>query len=104
MGANEAWAIIVGFALPVIVAVIKQDGFSKYVNDMLAFLTCIVGGLGVAYFAGGLQYGCPTWQTCLEVIVIDVALVLTEAFTLYKMFWKPSGIDARITSATSVFK
>jgi len=102
---TENWAAVVGFVAPLIIAVIKQQGWDGKINDMLVFALCVVFGVGTAWFGGELHNPeCPNLIECLMPAFDIIGIVLVSAFAWYKMLWKPSGIDEAITSKTSVVK
>lgn len=98
----EQWAALVGFLAPLVIAVVKQQGWDGKVNDILVFVLCVVFGLGTAYFGGELvNPACGNLIECLMPAFEIVGIVLMSAFAWYKMLWKPSGVDAAITERTS---
>jgi VIT1/CCC1 family predicted Fe2+/Mn2+ transporter len=92
----ERWAFIVGFFLPVAIAVIQQAGWSERVRAVVAFLACVVAGLGTAYFGGDLSGSVDPRS-----VISDVLIVLVTAISTYKAFWKPTGVAPAVEEATS---
>lgn len=88
----EMWSLIVGFALPLILAVIQRPHWPSWVRAVVAFAAFVVVGLGTAYFNGDLNG---------KSIVSAVLFVLVTAITSYKGLWQPTGIAPKIESATT---
>lgn len=85
------WSGLVGFGLPLVIAVIIQSRWSDTVKAIVAFVACCAAGAGTAYFSGHFQG---------RSIVSAVLVVMTVGMALYQGFYKPSGITAAIRSAT----
>lgn len=75
------WTMLVGFALPPVLAIVMQAGWPGHVKSVVAFLASVLAGAGTAWFAGSLN-GRDT-VTC-------VLIVLTVAQATYHGFWKPT--------------
>lgn len=86
------WAGIVGFVMPVAVAVVMQSGWSDRVRSLVGFACCLIAGAGTAWFAGNFDG---------RDIVSCVLVTFTIAIATYYGFWRPTGIAPRIESATS---
>ena len=86
------WALIVGFALPPVLAVLMQTHWTTQVKSLVAFVVCAVAGLGTAFFAGELS---DDW-------VSSALIVLVTGISTYQGFWKPSGIAPTIEATTTV--
>lgn len=91
----EALHVVVGFLVPPLAALVKQSGWSKTANSVIALGVSLVVGLATAYYTGELQW---------PFGVVPVATVITVAFTSYKMFWQTIGFDEWLTSNTSIVK
>lgn len=88
----QMWALIVGFLLPPVLAVIQQARWSDAFRAVVAFLACAVAGAGTAYFQGDLNF--ERW--------VEAGLViLVSAMATYRGLWKPSGIAPAIEAKTS---
>jgi hypothetical protein len=90
----EDSAIWIAFAAlaPILVAVVKQQGFPDRINALIALAVYVVIGV-----IGALQQGTPT----IDTIVPFVATVVVVGTSAYNLFWKHWG-DDRLTAATSV--
>lgn len=91
---SAMWALIVGFALPIIIAFFEQPGWSNEVRAWVALAVSLVVGFITAYLSGRLGLS-------LQTVVTDVLLVVLTAIGTYKGFWQSSGIAPAIERATS---
>ena len=92
-GDNAAlFAIIIGFALPALIAFVNQSTWSSQLKGIVAFISSVIAGAGTAFFAG-------QWNG--EDIVRSVMIVLIMSQIAYVTFWKGSGIAKSIEQATS---
>lgn len=89
----QMWAMVVGFALPPVLAIVQQSKWSSQVRAIIAFLACAVAGAGTAYFQGDL-----TGRRFVEAGLV----VLVTAVATYQSFWKPTGVAPAIESRTNV--
>ena len=100
---NQA-LVIFAAVLPLLIALIKQSGWSPQANALVAFAIYIVVGVAGAWIANGV----PTLETAVE-WVTTVTIIGTVA---YKLFWSNLGvtapdklsIEARVVEATSLVK
>lgn len=91
---SEMWAIVVGFLMPLILAVWEQPNWSDPVRALWAAFWCILAGVITVYFNGGLALD--------QVhIATTILLVLLSAIGFYKGFWKPTGVAPNIENTTS---
>jgi hypothetical protein len=88
----QMWALVVGFAIPPILAVVQQPGWSQLLRTLVLAVTALVAGLGTAYFAGSFAG---------KDIVTSILIVLVTAIATYQGFWKSSGMAPAIEKATS---
>lgn len=100
--AQGAAFLLVALLMPIIVALVKQSGFSSRTNALIAI--AVYAAFAVV---GALVSGIPiTYQNMTPLIVI-AALVGRAA---YSMFWSQVGgegstsIDQKITDKTSLVK
>lgn len=88
----QMWSLIVGFGLPLLVAMIQQPKWSNPVRVTVTVLSSIVAGGGTAYFAGEF-----TGRSVLScALVVCVAAIAT-----YQNLWKPTRVAPAIEAATS---
>jgi hypothetical protein len=90
---NAVWIAFAALA-PILVAVVKQQGFPDRINALIALLVYVAIGV-----VGALAQGTPT----IETIVPFVATVVVVGTAAYNLFWKHWG-DAQIVEATSLKK
>lgn len=89
----QMWSLIVGFALPPVLAVVQQTSWSSRLKAVVAFVASAVAGAGVAYFQGDL-----TGRRFVEAGLV----VLVTAVATYQSFWKPTGVAPAIETKTNV--
>ena len=88
MNDPEMWALIVGFFLPPIIAVIQKASWSDSVRAIVAFLACTIASLGTLYFSGSVD----AWANTPKVFL----LVMVTTIATYQGFWKPTGVAGAI--------
>jgi len=86
------WALIVGFLLPPLLAIIQQPSWPAPVRSVVAFVACAAAGAGTAYFQGDL-----TGERFVEAGLV----VLVTSIATYKGFWKPTTVAPKVENATS---
>lgn len=89
----EMWALIVGFLLPPLLAIVMQTRWSAQVQSVVAFIACVVAGAGTAYFQGDF-----TGKRFVEAGLV----VLVTTIATYKGFWKPTGVAPTIETGTNL--
>lgn len=85
------WALIVGAFLPVFVSLVKQSTWPKYAKALVAFVVFAASGFVTAYLSGALNG---------RTIVSCILIVTVTAYTLFQNFYKPTGLDAKISGLT----
>lgn len=88
----EMWALIVGFVIPPLLAIVQQPTWSSTMRSIVMLATALVAGAGTAYFAGVFTS---------SDIVTSVLIVLVTGMSTYQGFWKKTGIAPKIEAATS---
>ena len=88
----QMWALIVGFGLPLLVAVIQQPRWSNPIRVAMSVATAIVAGAGTAYFSG---------EFTGRGIVSCVLVVLVASIATYQNLWKPTKIAPLIEAKTT---
>ena len=100
---NPAFLVFAAI-LPLLIAVIKQAGFPQQVNAIIAFAAYIVVGIAAAVLSDT--------PLTLENIVPLITIVTVVGTAAYNLVWNnlgksvpaDPGLDAKLTSATSVVK
>jgi hypothetical protein len=92
MGKLEMWALIIGFVMPLLIAVVQRSTWTQTVRALVMAVSSIVAGGLTAYFAGDLN-GVDVTTTIL--------LIGVTAIASYKGFWSPTGVAPKIEAATS---
>jgi hypothetical protein len=85
----DMWLLVVGFLMPLIIAVVQQPGWSEPVRALVMAVACILAAVGANYFNGAL--GIPVAQWAEQILLIAVTAIAT-----YKGFWQPTGIAPAI--------
>lgn len=88
----QMWSLLVGFFLPLAIAVIQQPKWSAPVRAAVTFVVCALAGAGTAYLNGSFE-GRPLISTIL--------LVLVTALSSFKGLWKPTEIAGSVERLTS---
>lgn len=86
------WNLVVGFALPLLIAVLQQPRFSRQTRAFITVVVSVLGGLGTAYFNNDFQ---------AADITGSILIVAVTAITFYKGFFQPTGVAGAIENATS---
>lgn len=86
------YALVVGFFLPPVLALVQQQSWSTKLRASIAFIACVVAGAGTAYFQGDL-----TGRRFAEATLV----ILTTGMATYQSFWKPTEIAPRIERESS---
>jgi hypothetical protein len=96
---QQGWTAIVGLIAPLVIAVLKQSGFTKAQNSLIALGVCLAAGIADAWYFGTMD---PMDVATTVFTVVSTAFVSYKMF--YKMFFQAIGIDDWLTKATSVKK
>lgn len=96
--------IIFSAVLPLLIAFVKQSGFSRQMNALIALACYIIVGIVAVFFSGEEM----TVENAVG--LITVATVVGSA--AYNLVWNnlmadsddDSSLDARLTDATSLYK
>lgn len=87
------WALIVGFFLPVGIAVIQQKSWSTGFRAIVGFLMCLVAAAGQIL----IQVGDWDWHTWIK----SSLLIFVTAISTYESFWKKTGIAPSVETSTT---
>lgn len=90
----EMWALVVGFVLPPVLAVVQQTNWSNRLRAVVAFAACLAAGTGTVL----VQKDHWDWSEWVSTSL----LVLVTAIATYRNFWKPTGIATGIEVKTNV--
>lgn len=88
-------SVAIGVFFPLLVALVKQAGWSTGVNAVVALVSSAVAGFVTAYLAGTVS-----WDTWGE---SAVAIWLASGVA-YATLWKPTGVNDALKNSTSVVK
>ncbi|MFD7664282.1 hypothetical protein [Streptomyces sp. NPDC059788] len=88
----QMWALIVGFASPMLISVINQPQWSPAARTLVQVVVSVLVGLGSALFAGDFAG---------KDVVTSILVAAVAAISAYKGVFKPSGIAPKVEKATS---
>lgn len=86
------WSALVGFLIPILVAVIQQPVFTRPVRTVIGVIMAVLAAVVTAAVQNQLTWN--TWAT-------SVIWVATFAFTTYRNVWVPLGAIDWIEALTS---
>jgi hypothetical protein len=92
---QQGWTAVLVLIAPIIIAVLKQSGFTKAQNSVIALAVCLAAGVIDAFYLG---------IDNPNAVAKTVLTVMTEAFATYKMIFQPFGFDDWLTEKTSIKK
>lgn len=88
----DLWSAVVGFVLPLLIAVVTRARWSSELKGAVTVAACAIGGTMTALLNGGLH----------GASVIRAALVVAASTVLfYATLWHPSGIAPAIEEMTT---
>lgn len=88
----DMWSLVVGFALPPLIAFISSARWPSWARALAAVVVCLIGG-GVTAAVSGYYTGVPVLRA--------VMVTLVAALAFYRIFWRPSGIAPWIERQTT---
>jgi len=91
-GDLPALALLIGILQPPVVAFLKQDHWKKWINTAIAVVFSIVAGIVAVAIKGDLD---------VSNVFGTILVVYVAASAAYAGFWNPTGVDAKIKTATS---
>lgn len=89
---QDMWTILVGFLMPILVALVNQTHWSKPLRAVVSFAICIVVAIADVLIQG-------SWNG--HDLTRTLVLIAFVAYTSYQLFWRPSNIAPAIEAATS---
>ena len=92
---QQGWTAVLILIAPIIIAVLKQSGWSKRKNSVVALAVCLGVGIFDAFYLGVAEPAA---------IAKTVLTIMTESFATYKMIFQPFGLDDWLVSKTSIKK
>ncbi|CAM5388854.1 MULTISPECIES: hypothetical protein [Streptomyces] len=88
----QMWALIVGFASPMLISVINRPEWSQAARTLVQVVVSVLVGLGSALFAGDFAG---------KDVVTSILVAAVAAISAYKGVFKPAGIAPKVEKATS---
>lgn len=92
MSEADMWAAVIGFFMPVVVALLNQCRWPAVLKGLCAFVTCAVAAFITIYINGAVN--ATNW-------VRTLLFVFMTAIATYRLWWNPSQIAPRIEEATT---
>lgn len=87
------WAAIVGFLLPMVIAVVQRQHWPDGLRSVVAFVLCLAAAVPTVYLQGPEDFTWHRWITASLTI-------LTVTIASYKGLWKPTGVAPSIEHST----
>jgi len=88
------WAGIVGFFLPVLLAIVQQPGWSQPLRAIVMFVASILAAIGTVYFTDSEAF-------TRDRLITTVLVVMVTAIATYKGLWQPTTVAPKVEAATS---
>ena len=79
------WSAIVGFFLPLAIAIPKRQRWASWLKGLFAFACCLIAAAGTAYFSGDLHQ--------IKDYATAALFVVFTALGSYKLLWGPEAAD-----------
>lgn len=83
MSDQDMWTGIVGFLLPIIIAIIQKEKWGPQLQALVAFLVILAVSTGDCYFQGRL---------IPDLFVHDFLIIFVTAIAAFYGLWKPTGV------------
>jgi hypothetical protein len=87
------WALVVGFFMPHVIAVVQQPGWTKGLQSVVTFVASVAAAIGTVL----IQNGGWSWHDWVS----STLLILVTAIATYHGLWKPTGVAPAIEVSTS---
>jgi hypothetical protein len=87
------WSLIVGFLLPLGIALVQQAHWPTAFRAIAGFLMCLAAAAGTVL----IQVGSWDWHKWVQ----SALLIFVTAIATYESFWKKTGVATAIEHATS---
>ena len=88
------WAGIVGFFMPVLLAVVQQPGWSQPLRAIVMFVASIIAAVGTVYFTNDGAF-------TRDNMITTTLVVMVTAIATYKGLWTPTKVAPKVEAATS---
>lgn len=85
---------LVGTILPMIIAIVQQEGWSSRTRSLVAFGVCLVAAGLTAWLQGQLN--------STTDLVKAFGVVYVSAMVTYQHFWSPTGIATTVEKSTYI--
>ncbi len=88
----QMWTLIVGFFLPLAIALVQRRAWGNAPRAVVGFLCCIVAAAGTCWFNGGINL--------MDFVTSALTVVVTSLAT-FSVFWNKLGATNAIESLTN---
>ena len=92
-GNLEMWSALVGWFLPMLIAVIQQPRWSNTVRSVVTVIVCVITGFVTTWLTVDFDFS--------KDLVASILTVLIAAQASYLAFFKPTKVAPAIERATS---
>lgn len=91
----QMWAAIVGFVLPIVMAVVNQSKWPSGLKAVAVFAASLLVSIGTVYLQGPADFTLDRWITAS-------LTTLVTAIATYHGLWKPTGAAPALEESTDV--
>lgn len=92
-GALDQWTLVLGFLMPLIVAMVNQSHWPTRFKAIVGLAVCVA--------AAAVQMGLKGQLDASNLLSASLALAALS-ITFFKGFWRPTGIAGALESATNL--
>ena len=93
----QAWAVLLGFITPLIVAVVKRPGMSKQAVQILSLVAAVAIGVINILVQGVMN----NFSWSVDGVLLALVAVVGASQAAYVALWKPTGVEPKIDTLTS---
>jgi glucan phosphoethanolaminetransferase (alkaline phosphatase superfamily) len=90
----QAWQMILAFVLPLVIAVIVRQQWSRTAKSICMFSVSFVATLGTMYLNGALN------DVSAQTFVARFLTVVVATIAFYNGIWKPTGVAPAVEERT----
>jgi hypothetical protein len=90
----QAWQMILAFVLPLVIAVIVRQQWSRTAKSICMFAVSFVATLGTMYLNGALN------DVSAQTFVARFLTVVVATIAFYNGIWKPTGVAPAVEERT----
>jgi uncharacterized membrane protein len=90
----QSWPMILAFVLPLVIAVIVRQQWSRTAKSICMFVVSFVATLGTMYLNGALN------DVSAQTFVARFLTVVVATIAFYNGIWKPTGVAPAVEERT----